>query len=146
MSRKNKSFSIIEVLIFLMIINLIFISLSTITTHSIKKNKENESRILASYYAEELKEWLYSEKEKDWFGFLNQINFDGEIKKNYCFNQLSWNNNGFCDSFSLANNFKREATFFKLPDEKIKIEINVYWKQGMKDLNIFLPTIFSSWE
>ena len=79
MRTKKKSFTLIEVLIFVTILSLFFVVASAVTITSLQNLKVQEHKILATRYAEELLEWLRGEKEVDWNKFIN-------YRGNYCFN------------------------------------------------------------
>ncbi len=64
----KKSFSLIEVLIFVTILTLFFIVAAAVIITSLRDMKISEHKILATRYAEELMEWLRSDKEVDWGG------------------------------------------------------------------------------
>ena len=145
---KKKSFTLIEVLIFVSILILFFISSITITTYILRNLKVQEHKILATRYAQELLEWLRGKKEEDWDTFISH---DGT----YCFNESlsrSFPTRGECsNSYSLANYFKREATLTLLntnpPNTQMKINITVKWiESGGQEHQVPVNTIFSVWE
>ena len=71
-----KAFSLIEVLIFVVVFSLFFVTAASIVTTTLRITKENQNKIKASHYVEELREWLRSEKETNWGGsiYVGSIN------------------------------------------------------------------------
>ena len=140
----KKSFTLIEVLIFVTLISLIFIALSYLITYSLHTTKINEHKILATHYAEELREWLRGEKEADWLSFVN------DRMGTWCFNNktLSWGNNfGQCSSYNLDNIFKRQVTLEKNADTtQVEVRIIVEWQELNNIYKVPINTIFSIWE
>ena len=148
----TKSFTIVEVLIFVTLISLIFITISYIITFSLKNTKINEHKILATHYAEELKEWLRGEKEDDWNIFTTKGHVSGS---QWCVNtipiDISTLVGGPCGlDYSLHNNtFKRDLTLTNnvSPNPtQVTVNIIVEWKEDNNIYTIPINTVFSLWE
>jgi type II secretory pathway pseudopilin PulG len=140
-----KGFTLIEVLIFITLIPLIFIAVSYITTYSLQNTKINQNKILATHYAEELKEWLRGEKEEDWNTFATVANMG-----NWCFNNepiTDWDSHSRCgSSYGLNNLYKRDLTLTKDSDTQATAKITVEWKENNNTYKIPINTVFSLWE
>ena len=86
-----RGFSLIEVMIFVSILGIVFIITIGYVINLLRTMKVNEHKIMATYYAEELREWLKSEKEADWDAFSQKAGFEsgqalGTHAITYCFN------------------------------------------------------------
>lgn len=81
MSKKQKGMTLLEVLIFVYILTLIFLTIAFTTTQSIKRTIYNQQKIIATHYAEEVHEWMRGEKETDWAIFATRSD------STYCLNQ-----------------------------------------------------------
>ncbi len=149
--KNEQSFTLVEVLVFLTILSLFFITVSAITTYSLRNLKTQENKMIATNYAQQLLEWLRGQKEKDWNEFAKKSSTTGIT---YCFNNnLSLDSNfptsGRCNNYNLDLRFKREATLTNLtnnPVAKIKLGITVKWQEGNNIFSVPLDTIFSIWE
>jgi len=140
---KQTGFSLIEVLVFVSVLNLFFILALTVTVVTLRNFQENEHRIVASHYLDQLKEWLMYEKEKDWNSFSQKTS-------TYCFNDLSWSNANPC-SFSCPgtgclNIYNRQATFVNNGDGTSTVELKISWSEINQTKNITSNILFSAWE
>jgi type II secretory pathway pseudopilin PulG len=140
----KKSFTLIEVLIFLAILSLFFVAAAAVTIVSLRNLKVQEHKILATRYAEELLEWLRGEKEADWNQFAT-------YNDTYCFNSspiISWGNSGNCSSYSLNNLYKREVTLTVqgTPPYQVNISIIVSWQELGQTYQVPINSIFTIWE
>lgn len=147
----KQSFTLVEILVFLTILSLLFITAAAITTYSLKSLKMQENKIIAANYANQLLEWLRGQKENDWNQFTSKSSTIGTI---YCFNDnLSLNSNfltsGPCANYTLDQRYKREVTLTNLtnnPTTQIKVSIAVKWEEGGNIFKVPIDTIFSIWE
>ncbi len=144
---KNKfksSFTLIEILVFVTILTLFFISAVTVTTYFLQTIKSQEYKILATHYVEEAVEWLKSEKEKDWEEFSSyDLSGNGTV---YCLNDLNFNNLGSCENFSLANSlFKRELVIKNIgsPVNQVETVVTVYWREKNTENKVFVKSVFN---
>ena len=132
-----------EVLIFVSILSLFFVTAAAITTASLRNLKVQEHKILATRYAEELLEWLRGEKEANWNTFTNHTD-------TYCFNSspiTSWESPGNCLGYSLNNLYKREVTLtVQGTPSQVNVSITVEWQETGNTYKVPLNTIFTIWE
>ena len=140
------SFSLVEVLIFVSILSVFFVTAASMTITSIRNNEVNQHKILGTRYAEELLEWLRSEKEVDWKTFYNRAP-EPDIAP-FCFNnELSdWTSipTGDCGtSYTLKNMFRRWAILQQYGDNQIKVSVTVEWREYGNTYSIPINTIFS---
>ncbi|MFA6016526.1 MAG: type II secretion system protein [Patescibacteria group bacterium] len=150
--RVRKSFSLVEVLVFVSILSLFFITALSITTFSIRNLKIQEHKILATRYAEEGIEWLKQEKEDDWQNFT--LHDDG-TGTTYCLNSnpLDWTNQSTnCnDIYSLGSPvgiFKRVLmiTNSGTPVDSIVANMTVSWKENNTVQSVILKSVLNLWE
>ncbi len=66
--KSEQSFSLLEVLIFVTILSLFFVAALTVTIASLRSTKVNENKLIAKHYAQELYDWLRTQKELNWGG------------------------------------------------------------------------------
>lgn len=126
MIKNNRSFSLIEVLVFTSISGLFFILAASVATVSLRNMKYNEHKITAQHYAKQLDDWLRTRKEIDWGGNLcgacSPTNFTERVtqgcsgacpNKFFCFNDLilDWPSVGACADYGLDSFYKREVEF-----------------------------------
>lgn len=157
-----KAFSLIEVLIFVVVFSLFFIIAASIVTSTLRITKENQNKIKASHYVEELREWLRSEKETNWGGsiYVGSINsFTEQVSQSspttsFCFNSspiASWPAIGTTNcNFTLDGQYRRIATFSATIVNgfvnQISANISTEWKSGEEIRSIPLQSVFSIWE
>ncbi|MCS7093389.1 MAG: hypothetical protein NZL96_03120 [Patescibacteria group bacterium] len=134
----KKSFSLIEVLVFAGILQIFFIAALSTTVFFVRNLKNEEYKILASYYLGDLSEWLRYNKDIDWNGFSKRSSPSG---MRYCFNSLNWNNQGSCSSYGLGNPplFKRELVLTTInPPDNTRIEAHIFvsWDDSGVDKSV----------
>jgi type II secretory pathway pseudopilin PulG len=144
MVANKKSFTLIEVLIFVTILSLFLLLLPRSLIISLRNLKIQEHKILATRYAEELLEWLRGEKEVDWNLFTTKSD-------TYCFNSSpisSWGNLGNCSSYSLNTLYKREVvlTSYGTPPYQVNVSITVSWQELGQTYQVPINTVFTVWE
>ena len=147
MITSKKSFTLIEVLIFVTILSLFFVTAITITVVSLRNLKIQEHKILATRYAEELLEWLRGEKEADWNQFTTHSG-------PYCFNSSpipmsNWPTSGNCPPASFLNNlYKREVILTPQgsPPYQVNVSITVLWQELGQTYQVPINTVFTVWE
>jgi len=145
----KKSFSLIEVLIFVTILVLFFVAALAITTYSLGNMKINEHKIIATRYAEESIEWLKSQKEENWTEFILKDTSSGTT---YCLNELNWLTQSSCgENFTLGDPafFKRELLLTNqsgTPTEQVNAQIQVSWQERNQAYDVTINTILTIWE
>lgn len=146
MHAKQAGFSLIEVLIFSVLFSMIFLAVTSAMISSLRNTKQSQRRIMATYYASELKDWLKGQKE---------LNFSGFPKSGtQCFNTspiAEWGTVGNCgSSFSLGQGsdivFKRYVSFTNGTSTQVNVNITVEWNEGNIVTTLPLNTRFTSWE
>jgi len=144
MINSKKSFTLIEVLIFVTILSLFFVVAAAVTIASLRNLKVQEHKILATRYAQELLEWLRGEKEADWNQFVTH-------NGTYCFNYsiiTGWGSRGNCSGYGLNNLYKREValTVQGNPAYQVNVSITVLWQELAQTYQIPINTVFTVWE
>lgn len=146
MKQRRAGFSLIEVLIFSVLFSMVFLGVTSAMISSLRNTKQSQRRIMATYYAGELKDWLKGQKE------LNFSNFPKSGTQ--CFNTspiASWGVTGNCgSSFTLGQGsdivFKRYVTFTNGTSTQVNVNITVEWNEGNVVTTLPLNTRFTSWE
>lgn len=166
-SKSIKGFSLIEVLIFVTVFSLFFVMAAAVVTTTLRITKQNQNKIRATHYAEELREWLSSEKEINWGGSLcsgciisNTTPFTERTtqvvpKTDFCFNDPllpQWPGPGASSCYmNLDNQYRRIATFSATSVvggyvNQVGVSISVEWKEGSQTLIVPMQAVFSIWE
>lgn len=139
--KKIKAFSLIEVLVFVTILSLLFVSAASITTYLLRTSKFNENKILATHYAEEGLEWVKSDKEDDWNKFTS-LDSSAGTGTTYCIITLDWYAPGACSGtyfLGTPNIFLREVLLTNEgsnPVNQTEVQVTVYWEEGDKTFNV----------
>lgn len=149
----KKSFSLIEVLIFISILSLFFATAAAVVTISLRNMKINEHKILATRYAEELLEWLRGEKEEDWTMFVS-LRTDAAETRTYCFNsQLTsnWPAVSNCQSYYGISGinpviYKRSASLKRNGENQVDVLITVDWQEAGVNYSVPIKSTFTLWE
>jgi type II secretory pathway pseudopilin PulG len=107
----KRGFSLLEVIIFLGIFSVFFLSATSIITFILSQSKLSEQRIMAAKHAEELLEWLKGERDADWVTFSTaKATTSG---KTWCFSEspiMNWpTTEGSCDEYNLVSLYKRSV-------------------------------------
>lgn len=162
MLKKQKAFSLIEVLVFVSILSIFFVLAAAVVTFSLRDMKFNEHKIKATHYSRQLEEWLRLQTEIDWGGticngcsstttlFTEQVTRGGVPTTSFCFNSSpisGWQALGLCSAYDLEEIFKREVTFTSLLVANYVTQVNasitISWLELGQAKNIRLNTIFS---
>lgn len=143
-SKLIKSFSLIEVLIFITILSLFFIAAMTVTVFSLRSMKNQEYKILATHLAEEAIEWIKSEKEDDWSAFIT-YDISAGAGTTYCLENLDWLSKFSCSDYNLGTPaiFKRELLIKNIgsPTYQVNADIIVSWLDSNKENKIIIKTV-----
>lgn len=152
----HSAFTLIEVLVFVSILELFFVMAAAVSVASLRNIKTNEHKLLATKHAEDLVEWLRSEKENDWDTFVAKA--DGSV---YCFNDpitdigetIASQAAGACAGYNGLTGiapviFKREATLTRVgsPAYQVNVQVNVTWVESNITYSVPVSTVFSVWE
>lgn len=152
---KSDGFSLVEVLVFVSVVALFFVTAALISSFSLRISKSNETKILGTRYAEELLEWLRGEKEADWEAFTDRITCYPTVpcSENWCFDETpiantdGWQTRASCQTYDLQNTFKRDLVLSTTSDpNQINVVINVSWLEGDSEVTIPIKTVFSRFE
>lgn len=141
----KKSFSLIEVLVFVTILSLFLITAASIITVSIRQNTLKIHLLKATHYNEQLLDWIKSEKETDWNTFVTMADVTG---KTYCFTDTTYSwSIATCD-YDLDAIFKRYAILKSIGSPVSQVEVTIFtdWKESSMDHTTKLHTVFTIWE
>src|SRR3989344_8441570 len=81
----NKAFTLIEIMIFVSLLSMVLIVTVGYVTRLLMNMKVSEHKIFATFYVEELSEWLISERYADWDGFQSRASVSAP-GTSYCLN------------------------------------------------------------
>ena len=139
-----KGFSLIEVLIFVTILSLFFVAAISVVSVSLRNMKNNEHRILATRYAEELMEWLRGQKEEDWSVLVSNTG-----TYNFCTSPITeWPQIGACAVAEIIGEtiYTRTVTIDQPNSNQISVSIVVTWTEVGNTYKVPMKTVFSIWE
>jgi len=144
----KKSFSLIELIIFVSILSLFFVSAASIITIMLQHNTLRIDKMKALHYTDQLKKWLQQEKEIDWLTFV--IRTSNNI---YCFEneEPSWGATVTTGSdCPLLNAFYRRYVTFTTTgsgaNAQVQAVINIDWIELGNSYSTSIYTLFSQWQ
>lgn len=145
--RNSKAFSLIEVLVFVSVISVFFVSAAAVVSIILRNMKVTEHKLIGTRYAEEAVEWLRSEKETDWNTFVAHAPLSTGTE--YCLNTLNWSS-AQCN-YTMNNMFKRTVSVSSQQSSdgfkyQVNAEVVVEWQEAGKTYQIPIDTVFSVWE
>lgn len=152
--RNQQGVTMLEVLIFVTLLSMIFVAVAQSTTQSLKRTQYNQENLIGTRYAEELDEWLSSEKEVSWTTFSSRAASPANY---YCFEDelttcdatdTCWDNTvTSCNDcgYTLDAQYKRCASL-ETNGSRVDVDIIVEWIDGPNTFSIPLATTFSRWE
>ena len=142
----KKSFSLIEVLIFVTILSIFLVAAASIVTVSMRRNTTKINMLKAVHYNEQLLEWIGGEKEAEWKQFITHGN---SVGMQYCFSSdsLDWSGSGECGGY-LGGIYRRYATVKNSGDPVSRVEVSAHteWEEGENTYSKELTTVFTLWE
>lgn len=148
---KQQASTLIEILIAVSIIALVLTSVSAMITMSIKLAGSNEQQQLALQKAQEAMEFFRRERSiNSWYSFSTPLN-DGSL---YCISTLPESiasvsaQLGACGDTDVLEaakyQFQREATIQFNNTSNIRVGIDVSWRDGNKNKNLFIEQNFEN--
>ena len=105
----NKAFTLIEIMIFVSLLSMVLIVTVGYVTRLLMNMKVSEHKIYATFYVEEVSEWLISERYADWDGF--QAKAGNPVGIIYCLN----NNLNLTNTIAILNASIRVASASNCP-------------------------------
>lgn len=147
----KKSFSLVEVLVFVSILSIFFIGAAAVTTAALRDMKITQHKIIATRFAEELLEWLRGEKESDWYVFANNQHAGKcQPTQSLCFNSLNWDSACAADCTKGLNNLYARSAKFEvdnpLSPTNVDVSIEVSWTELGNTYTIPVKTNLTIWE
>lgn len=154
---KTKAFSLIEVVIFIGILAMFFVTGMAVVVYSLQTMKVNQHKIVASQYAEQLSTWLRTQKEIDWNDFVSRYTMVYPVESTFCFNttlaqpSLPPPGSGCAMSdYGLGTPaiFKRWVIITRrdATPSQIELDVTVEWKEGGNTYSIPFNTVVSRFE
>lgn len=160
MLKSTRGFTLVELMIFVSLLSIILVICAAFVTKLMANMKHNEHRILATFYAEEVKEWLNGEREADWNDFHSMAvaDIDGET---YCLNSPLLTSDaitsliaGACTSYDGVGTlqpkiYKRELKLLKnnaTNPTYVEAIVTVKWVEGQVEQEVSINSIYQLWE
>lgn len=169
---QKQGFSLIEVLVFVSILSVFFVTAISVSVSSFKNLQYNEHKIIASKYAQDVVEWTRSEKETDWGGRLNaggntftekvtqQGNAGNLYQTTFCFNTspiVAWPGTGACASTSFipfntgfSAGYTRQVVFTSTVASgfvtTVNMQVTVQWYENGVTNQVPVNTLFTIYE
>jgi prepilin-type N-terminal cleavage/methylation domain len=142
----KKSFSLIEVLVFVSILSVFFVAALTVSVYYLRMTKSQQYKIIATHLAEEAVEWLKSEKESDWLQFVSYDTSTSYQGTKYCLKNLNWSTDNPCPETSAI--FKRELLIKNIgnpgdPVSQVEADITVSWLENNGENKVSLKTVLT---
>lgn len=152
-----KAFSLIEVILFVGILAMFFVTGMIVVVYSLQTMKINQHKIVATQYAEQLSTWLRTQKEIDWNDFVSRYSMVYPVESVFCFNTtpvqplvLPPGSDCSANDYGLGSPaiFKRWVTITRGDAAPTKIEVNVTveWKDAGNTYSVPLNTVLSRFE
>ncbi len=148
-NRYLKGFSLIEVMVFVTVLSLFFISAVSVTTFILRNMLVQEHKIIATRYAEEAIEWLKQEKEDDWSVFTSHDTGSGTT---YCLNTLDFNTTSDCGTnyvLGPPNIFKRVLIITNSGSpvvDNVAVNLTVSWLENGSEQKVIIKSVSNLWE
>ena len=152
---QRQGFSLIEIIVFVMILNLVFVAAVSLVITSLYRMRVNLHKARATFYAEELKEWLTSEREADPASLQVQAGstycVNSALNLNTTFSQFT---TGACNFNGIGNEsphiYRRRVTLTQTSPNQLTAHIEVSWNEAkpngaMQQYDETLETIFTIW-
>lgn len=145
----NRGFTLLEVIIFITIFAIFFVTAGYVVTVSVRSMKFNQNKIVATHLAREVLEWVRGEKEEDWTSFKSgPIPRTSPAGLTWCFNTTpitTWSG-GACpaNDYSLNGIYKREIKLTSnSPLDTVSAQVTVSWREGTRVYSTAINTIYS---
>lgn len=149
----NKGFTILEMIIFALILQIVLATAAAFVVTSLVKMKVNEHKMRATFYSEELKEWLNSQRESDFTAIQGAAG-------TYCINTQLANNSTFAGFAAAASCnacpftgitglqpliFRRCLVLTNVTATQIRAQIQVSWQDAGQTYTETIESIYTSW-
>ena len=93
---------------------IIIVAIVSLVTNSIRNAIFSRNNARAVLYAQQVTEWVRSERDTNIENFLDQVTLGGNVSQSvWCFdvNPTDWSSQGDCGSKTIGGIFTREAAF-----------------------------------
>lgn len=154
----KNGFSLLEVLVFVAILSMFFVFAAAVSVASLRYVQINQHKIIATRYAQDLLEWVRSEREDNWDTFSSKSN------NMYCVNTKIQSSDslvnmspGVCSSFNGLTSggigiapaiYMRQLSLSSLgsPPYQVDASVVVSWNDFGATYTVPVKTSFSIWE
>jgi len=152
--KNNKGFTLIEIIVFITVFAVFFVTAAYVVTVSLRILKFNQDKLVASHLASELNEWVRGEKEVDWSSFANTK--ASQVGTTWCFKTspiTAWpslaSSCSVAEQYVLLGQFKREVkltTNSASAPTQVTSQITVSWREGDRVFSTPLTNVLSVFE
>lgn len=152
---KESGQSLFELVFSLGIVSLVLLTLVSLSTKAVSNSTFAKNSSLAARHNQEVLEWLRSERDQDWFVFLNKVTNNRTTNSTYwCLSNLATpfasRTPGSCSSTNYipGTKFIREVvfTYSSGPPEDIKLVSIVRWQDPTGEHDSQATTTFTNWK
>lgn len=151
----QRGFSLLEVLVFVTILNLVFVAAISLIIGSLYRMRINLHRARAVFYAEEVKEWLNGEREADWAGLQSRSGstfcLNNQLNLHSTFDNFTTGTCSF-DGIGSTNPriFRRRLTLTQSSPTQITAAIEVSWNEiapngSNQQYDEVIQTVYTTW-
>ena len=150
----TKGFSLVEVMVFVSILGVFFITAISVSIYTLRDMRTSQNRVFATKYAQDMVEWLKSEKETNWDTFYNNATAMNGTCKQFNKADIDWVNIADCtsgprESIGVINDlgiFTRKVTFTTNASPSVKVHVDVIWSDSRQSYSVPLDTVFVPWQ
>ena len=151
MKKRHLGFTLLEVIVFVTIFAVFFVTAAYVVTVSIRAMQFNVNKIIATHLAQEALEWTNGQKEADWSAFTPRASGTVGGATDWCFNQSSisgWPSSGPClpNDYSLNGLYKRNLRLILSSSTQVTAQVSVSWQEGGHIYTVPLNIVFSVYE
>jgi len=132
--------SLVEMVVVVGIVMMVMVALVAGATIAVRNTHFSRNQSQAMQLSREVSEWLRGERERGWSQFVSHAD------ATYCFNSLSWGNQGACGSSGLIGSiFTRQVTLTNQGNDKIEVKITTSWTDSNGKHKKEIITYFTKW-
>lgn len=146
--------SLVEVAVTIAVVMLVLTALMSAVTSALSTGQFNRNKTIATKYAQEMIEFLRTERSKSWSVFASH---SGVSSLQYCFNAdlstvVNWPSEGLCSEGSVIDDtydiFVREVTLQNTTGvpNSVTMTVVVTWRQGNRVSNVTLTSVLTKWQ
>ena len=150
-TKRNRGITLVEVAVTIAVVMLILTALISAVSHALSASQFSRNKTIAAKYAQEMVEWLRTERSKGWSGFIGYSSVGGQT---YCFNSSltvlpPWPDPSNCSSVLPIDDaydiFKREVRLTTTSSDSVTLNVTITWPQGNRQSDVTVTSILTNW-